>query len=359
MWIVVVLTLSIGAAACSSGDQPATQDRTGRDTTVGSESPGSQPTAAAGTLSLLSLNMLHGIPFPVGQCAESSAFCQADQRLTLLWRAIEEAGCPDVVSLQEFGPQQKETVPPRVGEVCDGRYRTVYEDSKLFDEQFLLTTLPVESSAITDLSGDFRTVTIVTMRLGDAPDARRLVLASTHTDDQADPCRAESCAAPVCAGESSLGVCQVRRTLDEIAKVAQPDDLVVVNGDLNQKPGTPGLRLIQESGFEDVWLASGNPECDPATGRGCTCCQEGGTRGAALGGLDDGSLQPSERIDYVLVRKPVGCAVRYDGPTDGDGDRTATGPFAHRPAPSPVSPGGPVWISDHSGVALDMTLQCA
>lgn len=350
----VVIGLALLAGACASPG-PAGPSATGAGGAAGSTGTFGSTAVPAGarpaetpSLRMISINLLHGIPKPVGACDEDTDFCQAPDRLALLWRMIADAGCPEIVSLQEIGFRQKELVPATASALCGGRYRIVFDDQHLFDEQLLLTTLEpasARSSEVVDLDGDFRTATLVELRSPLGP----VDVLSTHIDDDLDPCRGPLCDSPLCDPTMTVGVCQVVRILDLLRTKGDPSHLTILNGDLNQRAGGDGLRLLTGAGFVDSWIASGNPECDPTTGRGCTCCVAGTDR---LGGLTDPDQRFVERIDWILVKAPPTCRLGFEGPDDSNANKTTTGIFAGAPVREPI--GGMVWASDHAGVQAEL-----
>ena len=116
-----------------------------------------------------------------------------------------------------------------------------------------------------------------------------------------------------------------------------PEGVAVVGGDLNDVAGSPTVALFGEAGFVDSHLAAGHPECDPASGAGCTAGRDDVTL-ADMG--DPASLQRT-RIDYLLYSAPG----RDCAPVEG------TGLFNAAPAVGELA-----FPSDHTGVAL--ALEC-
>jgi hypothetical protein len=60
---------------------------------------------------------------------------------------------------------------------------------------------------------------------------------------------------------------QVARFVEEHHGTPTP---AIVTGDFNDDPGSFVTRQLVMRGWPDAYLAAGNPECDPATGVGCT-----------------------------------------------------------------------------------------
>jgi endonuclease/exonuclease/phosphatase family metal-dependent hydrolase len=338
MTALIVAVLLLGAA-CSSESSAPPPDAGPSSSAEATEPP---------TVTMISFNLLHGIPEPIGDCAAETDYCQAPDRLTLLWDQIEAAGCPALVSLQEIYLRQKELIPERIGSLCDGQYDIVFEDRDLFDQQLLLTTLAVTDSQVVELGGDFRTATLVGL---DAP-VGPLRLLSTHIDDDEVACTSTICPSTMCDTTMGVGSCEVRQILamlEDDAQARGDPTFTILNGDLNQAPGSAGLDLLTGAGFVDAWSAAGNPECDPATGTGCTCCVTGD---GPLAGLDQPVAHRTERIDWILVAPPPDCDVFFDGPSDTNGNGTATAVFAAEPAEAPVH--GIFWSSDHAGVQAEL-----
>jgi hypothetical protein len=69
--------------------------------------------------------------------------------------------------------------------------------------------------------------------------------------------------------------------------------------------------------------------------------------------LKNPASKETERIDFLFVKAPRSCKVRFDTPKDRDKDGLGTGLFADQPAPN--GPGGLVYLSDHTGVGADLS----
>ena len=90
---------------------------------------------------------------------------------------------------------------------------------------------------------------------------------------------------------------------------------------------------------------------------GCTSGRESGD----LSEIESPAANVGSRIDYTFLIPPgpgSACAGTLDGPSDADGDGTATRIFADDPNPFSPSCGpapDPVcWPSDHEGTELDL-----
>jgi hypothetical protein len=372
--VLVVAAVSVVGAACGTGEGPDAAPATTRpaETTTVDPTPASTASTvapAAGEqvdLRLITVNLLHGLELP-GSCAPGLDQCDAPTRLAMLWSQIEGAGCPDVVALQEVSPRQQELVPATIADLCGGRYTLVREDLGPPDQEMILTSLPVLEEGFVDLSGPPWTAHWA--RLG-TPVGPVDVFATHYASNSfnppcgPDPAAIDGCA-DVCPVGLLMGDCNAVETLAFLDERFGDDGarIQLVVGDLNKPLGDPRIATLTDAGFVDVWLLAGNPECDPATGVGCTCCVGGDGR---YDGLEVRDHVLSSRIDFVLVRV-ADCELVADSPTDADGDGTATGLFATGPVDepvagpnwSPVDGEGLWWSSDHQGVQADLTFTCA
>ncbi|MET0903380.1 MAG: endonuclease/exonuclease/phosphatase family protein [Acidimicrobiales bacterium] len=306
------LVLAILAAACADDD--------------GGER------AATAHVRVVSQNLLHGVNCP----AESNA-CDLPGRVDLFLRQLDEAGCPELVGLQEANGQMVSQLRDGLSEVCDGAYDVVSDADPGLDREVVLTTLPVLGQRRTRLAGPLRTALWVRV----AADVGVVDFVSSHLASGSDdrPCDARTCPPP-CDGEGMVGACQGRQLLAFADEVAGDDAVVVIGGDLNAPRGEPAVDVLVEGGYADTHLVAGNAECDPATGDQCTS----GRVDDALTDLVDPESQQSERIDYLLIGGSRHCDL-----TD------PTGLFNGSPA-EPPGAGGLVFPSDHTGV--EATIEC-
>jgi len=321
---VAVLTV---AAACSGDDddQPESEPAAGAATTT--------TTSVAGEpVRVVAINQLHGL-----FCPEETNFCNAPGRLELLWRAIEEADCPDVVGLAEIGPAQTTLVPERLPDLCDGAYTLLYDaagQGETADQEMILTTLDVVDEGIVELSnfpwsGHWA-------QLDTAIGVVDVVMLHQASSANNPPCTPQICSAVCVAGEET-GTCHTREVLAFLEEHGTPDGIHLVTGDLNKPIDDPRIGLYLDAGFEDTWLLAGHPECDPATGEGCTCCIDSDTEDFDGGGLRDPTATRDGRIDFVLARNLSGCALDADAEV-----------FAGDATSEPID--GYLWPSDHAGV---------
>ena len=168
----------------------------------------------------------------------------------------------------------------------------------------------------------------------------------------------------VAAGAATLRDCQAVQLAQFVESRHDVDAPAVIAGDFNAPPGSFVHRQFTERGWPDVYLAAGNPECDPVTGVGCTSGRDESNPPNPAGDLESPEPNVDRRIDFIFLVPPgpgSSCAASLDSADDEDGDFAATRTFADEP--NPFAPScGPVpqaicWPSDHEGVELD--LNCA
>jgi len=343
--LVVVLALAVSAVACT-GSEDGSEGSAPDDGGSPAVSDPTAPEEPAPDLRLVTLNLLHGLPYVA--CEPDSNSCQAEDRLDGLFGLIEdEAGCPDVIGLQEIGPEQKRMIPEKLADLCEGVYQMLFEDEGSVDETMLLSALPVVEHRSVEISGPPWTAHWARLESDLGP----VDFLTTHfaSDSYNPDCTPEVCS-PVCPTGVEMGTCNAIEVVEFLDESADPEGITIVTGDLNQPLDDPRIRTITDAGYQDMWLEAGNPECDPATGVGCTCCIEGDD---GLEGLATPEKTFSSRIDFVLVRTSDACELAVDSPADGDGDGTATAVFAGEPLDPPIN--GVYWASDHAGVQADLT----
>lgn len=332
--LVLLVVVLVVAAACTPED----------DDDLDAEPPGGgAPTTTideSESVSIVAINQLHGL-----FCPEETDFCDAPGRLDLLWSLLEEAGCPDLVGLAEIGPRQQDLVPAALPEVCDGAYELLWDpdaQGQPADQEMVLSSLDVLDDGYVELAEVPWGAHWVEVRspLGDLD----LVMTHYASESNNPDCTAEICP-DVCPEGTEVGTCHAIETVAFLDAMADGDDVQVVAGDLNRPADDERITTLLDAGFLDAWTESGQPECDPATGQGCTCCIDSDTEDFDGAGLDDPARQRDERIDFVLARS-TSCDLLF----------SETSLFAGPPS-DPAEPGGVVWPSDHAGVAA--TLSCA
>jgi hypothetical protein len=310
--VSVVLVLAL--AACSSDEGAAT-------TTTGAVA------RDAKTVHMVTLNLLHGL-----FCPEETDWCKAPDRVAIFGELVEEAGCPDLIGLQEIGSRLEELLPPLVETLCDGDYTIAWQPVNSPDREMVLTRLPILDRGYVDIANFPWEAYWVRV---DAPPGPVDFL-TTHFASSSNnpPCRPEICP-PICAPGTPTNQCNAIEVADFYTKRPSGAVFSVVSGDLNAEPGSPTVDTFTEAGFGDAWLTAGRPECDPDTHVGCT---GGGSAPEPFVGMDTPAGPGYDgRIDYILVRPAEGC----------DLDVEAAG-FAHEPRPTPRN--GMYWPADHAGV---------
>ncbi len=280
------------------------------------------------TVTLVSVNLLHGTA-----CAEESNRCDLPARVGLFATQLADAGCPELVSLQEANQQTVEELAGPLGEVCDGSYEVVGAEDPSLDREVVLTTDPVLGAQRLRLAGPLRTAFWVRV----AADVGVVDYVSTHLASSSDdrPCDEATCPPP-CEVTDTLNTCQGRQVAEFARDIATPDSVVVLGGDLNAQPGEPTIVAITDAGFVDTHLAVGNDECDPETGAECTS----GRIDDSLVDLEDPTSLQTERIDYLFVLDQRNCEAV-----------PPTGLFNGEPAEGELA-----FPSDHTGVQA--TLAC-
>jgi hypothetical protein len=284
----------------------------------------------------LTLNVLHGL-----SCAPETDFCQAGDRAAIVARAVQQAGCPELVGLQEIGPRQPEVFPPAMAAICGGRYELAWQGVQPpVDRTMIFTTLPIIERGYLDLAAfpwEAYWVRVL------APIGPVDFLTTHFASSSNNPvCTAAVCP-PKCPAGITANQCnaiEVVRLLTVLDALLPGARMQIASGDFNARPGSPTLETFERAGFVDAWLAAGEPECDPNTGYGCTSGRD--RPATALDGLDAAGGHYSQRIDYVLARPGDDC--QFDA-------RKAT-PFVAEPLARPYR--GLFWPSDHAGVVADV-----
>jgi endonuclease/exonuclease/phosphatase family metal-dependent hydrolase len=311
--VVALVAIAFASTGCSSGD---------------SSSPALPHSSGAGvspTMRAVSQNLLHGI-----DCPAASDRCDLPARVALFVRQLDEAGCPDLVGLQEVNDRTVSLLDADAAKVCGGRYDLLWDGDPGLDREAVLTTRPVLGWRRTHLPGPLRTALWVRV----ATEVGVVDFVTTHLASSSDdrPCDATTCPPP-CHPDDSLNTCQARELVVFADTLAAPDAVVIVGGDLNATVGEPAVAAIQSGGFTDTHFAAGLPECDPATGSECTA----GRIDDSLTDLTNPSSRQSERIDYLFVGGPRRCSVV-----------APTGLFNAQPATT--GPGELAFPADHTGV---------
>ena len=283
------------------------------------------PERQVASVRFVSQNILHGVG-----CAEDSDSCRVGERVSLFMGQLAQAGCPEMVSLQEANERIVGLVTDETG---DCGYEVVWDGDPGLDREVVLTTLEVIGSRRRVLADRFRSAYLVRV---DSP-IGVIDFLTTHLASSEDRgCNPGLCPPP-CDPTGSLRTCQARQVLQFAEEVTLDGGVTVVGGDLNDSAGSPALAVFGEAGFVDSHLAAGHGECDPASGAGCTA----GREDTSLADMADPSSRQSSRIDYLLYSASgQDCSV-------GEG----TGLFN-----AELAAGDLAYPSDHTAVAL--TLVC-
>jgi hypothetical protein len=304
------------------------------------------PTARKATrpnLTVVDLNLLHGIFCPAG-----TNMCAAPDRVELLARDLEDAKCPEVVGLQEISRPLYDLIEKRAKTLCDGKYQLVFGPPKGIDTELVLTTLPVTGQKVEKLVGNFRTASHVTLESDLGP----VSLVVTH--QEGDPATGVSapCAnhcPPVCPTTTPVFECQTVAAAKLADAKGDRGSVRILMGDFNVTPKSLRYQHLVADGWLDAYFDAGNPECDPATGTGCTS----GRDDKSLTTLQDPTNGETERIDFIFVKPAPGCRAAFDSAEDANGNGLGTALFAGEPAVD--GPGGLAWPSDHIGVSMDLS----
>jgi endonuclease/exonuclease/phosphatase family metal-dependent hydrolase len=305
-------------------------------------------------ITVVNLNILHGHQ---GACRDTG-YCRLAERVDLLFQWIAAAGCPDLVTLQEGWSIAEQLVRERAPDVCPFAYEVVTSPRGL-DQEMLLSRYPVRGSVTGLLYGGFRHYLFARI---DHPLAA-LDVFSTHlaasSDNAQAPCGRTCPAVCVAAGAPTLRDCQAVQLAHAASALHCGPGPALITGDFNEVPGSFVYEQFVGRGWSDVYLAAGNPECDPVSGIGCTSGRE-----SDLVELESPVPNVDERIDFVFLVPPqanFACQMTSDDAQDGDRDGTATALFAAAPNPFAPSCGAtpaPIcWPSDHVGVVADLNCQ--
>lgn len=352
----VTIQLEIDDARyCASFDDPVIKNEPGRFKAKRAPAPNA---CLDDDVTVANLNVLHGL-----FCAPATVMCRLAERIDLLGQWIVERGCPDVVTLQEVIdlPSLPLSIPTLVQDtlldICSNPYEMTYIRANGFDDAIVLSRHPVLDASVTLLLNNFRHVLHVRIDHPVGPvDVFTTHLASS-SDGANNPCGAPCPAECVAAGAATVRQCQAEQTALLVEALHDVPGPAFLTGDMNAEPFEFEIARFTSRGWIDTYLAAGNPECNAATGIGCT-----GGRSAAQ--MEDPALNVDERIDYVFLVPSApggGCADAIDGPADDDGDGVATRHFADEPNPfSPTCGAAPdpiCWPADHVGVQADVNCE--
>jgi endonuclease/exonuclease/phosphatase family metal-dependent hydrolase len=229
------------------------------------------------------------------------------------------------------------------------------------DDQVILSRYPIVEREVVLLYRDFRSLTFARIDHPTGP----LDVFSTHlaasSDGAEQPCTDDCPAACRAAQAATVRDCQAVQTARYVESRHDVAGPALITGDFNAPPGSFIYHQFVDRGWTDVYLAAGNPECDPNSGVGCTS----GRQDADLSQLESTASNESERIDFIFAVPPsslTSCTPEIEAAGDPDNDKTSTGLFAGESNPFALEGCGaaplPIcYPSDHQGVQTD--LNCA
>ena len=311
---IVLMLVVFVALGCSSGDESDSAATT-------------QPAPAAKPIRVVTFNLLHGL-----FCPAETDWCKAPDRVAIFAELVEQAGCPDLIGLQEIGVRLEQLIPSMVDSLCDGQYEIAWQPGNSPDREMVLSRLPIRERGYLDIANFPWEAYWVRVDTASGP----AVFLTTHFASSSNnpPCAPGRCP-PICAAGIETNLCNAVEVVDFFKQRTPPAALTIVAGDLNAEPGSPTVTTLTDAGFRDAWLAAGRPECDPTTHLGCT---GGGNAPEPFVGMDTAAGPGyNERIDFVLVRPGAGCDIDVDAAA-----------FADKPRTAPLN--GMYWPADHAGV---------
>jgi endonuclease/exonuclease/phosphatase family metal-dependent hydrolase len=351
------------------------------------------------------LNILHGINCDPPLPAHGDQ-CRVRDRIDLLVEHLVAAGCPDIVTLQEnvtsefaqrtatgeiVGPLDDTTALikarlPDLAEACGFTYQVVFDPAAVWppasgrgiDEELILTRFPVSQFEVMPLYGPLYTtpvalffrhvlyariehpegpVDVFTTHLASDSDFALFACGSPPPFPLPPPLVSPACPAECVAFEDTVRECQAKQMALFIASRHDVPEPAVISGDFNAEPGSSEYLEFADRRWRDSHLAAGNPECNPATGVGCTT----GRVDTNLSDLESAALNVNKRTDFIFVVPPEegsrcsGLIQTFHHPRR---PVTTTGIFAGEPNPfAPACGASPLpicWASDHSGNQLNL-----
>lgn len=304
-------------------------------------------------VTVANLNVLHGLTCPPGTDS-----CRLADRQDLLFQWVESIGCPDLFLVQEIiGPRIIDLLTERVMSHCDSTYHIAAAEG--LAQNYTLTQHPVMQTNEDILVGGLRRLWHTQI---DHPTGVVDVF-NTHLAAGIDlqPCGGSCPPACRAAGAVDTRQCQAVQIASLIEQRAAPGSLRILAGDFNAEPQSFVYNHLIEHDWIDVYLAAGNPECEPATGIGCTS----GREDENLSDMESPADGVRRRIDYIFLQLPpersTSCSYALDTHRDADGDGLATRIFADDPNPFTDTCGplpNPIcWPSDHEGMQADINCE--
>jgi endonuclease/exonuclease/phosphatase family metal-dependent hydrolase len=327
--IAVLVVSTVAAFACSSGGSDS--NRASDDASTTSSEASSSKAQAPKPVRVVTLNLLHGL-----FCPADTDSCKAPDRVAIFAELVEQAGCPDLIGLQEIGMRLEQLLPAMVETLCDGEYTIAWQAVASPDREMVLSRLPIVERGYLDIANFPWEAYWVRV---DTPSGPVDFLTTHFASSSNNPDCAPGRCPPICATGISTNHCNAVEVVDFFERRTAKAALTIVAGDLNAPPGSSTLTTLTGAGFRDAWLEAGRPECDPATHAGCT---GGGDAPEPFVGMDtrEGGGHDA-RIDFVLVRPREGCAVDFE-----------VAGFADKPRSSPLN--GMFWPADHAGVQASL-----
>ncbi len=336
------------------------------------------------SVTVVNLNVLHG--FDCDSPETDTQQCRVRERIALLADYLMAEQCPDLVTLQEiinsdFAPTAQgqpvestlaliEAQLPKLEAVCGFNYRIVYKPLLTVaisevDEELILSRYPVLQTGTRILYGPlYNDVTGALIFARHVLHARidhpsgAIDVYNTHlasgSDFATSICDGNFCPTE-CDTSDTVRACQAKQLVLYVEQTRGPQNLALVAGDFNAVPDSSEYRTMINRGWLDSHLATDEPECNAATGRGCTS-----GRRANLQAIESPELNVTRRIDYIFVALPPdNTACNTSNPAAqpqaiaGTYAIDSAGLFAGEPnsfnqncgsAPRP-----PCWASNHSG----------
>jgi endonuclease/exonuclease/phosphatase family metal-dependent hydrolase len=331
-------------------------------------------------VTLANLNVLHG--FDCDSPEVNTQQCRVSERIALLGEHLVAAGCPDIVTLQEvinadFAPTAQhqpvesileliESELPNLTAACGFTYQIVYEPLLTVviaetDEELILSRYPVLQTGTRILYGPlYNEIT------GGLVFARHVLYARVdHPSGQVDvytthlasgsDLATSICGVPVscpmeCNRNDTSRACQAVQLALYVEQTRGENNLALITGDFNAVPDSTEYLTMTDRGWLDSHAAAGEPECDSASGIGCTS-----GRNSSAEDIENPALNVDRRIDYIFVALPPenNACIASEGVDMGTYQIADAGLFAG--APNPFSeacgsaPNALCWVSDHSG----------
>jgi endonuclease/exonuclease/phosphatase family metal-dependent hydrolase len=340
--LLLVAVVFLVAAACtatgSSGDEADdAAEQVADDASEHVDGTSPDATATGPPLRVVTLNLLHGL-----FCPEETDWCQAPDRVEIFAEQLEAAECPDLVGLQEIGERLAELLPSVLERTCDGEYEIAWHGQASsghgLSQQMVLSRLPIEEQGHIELA--HFPWEAYWVRVDSAQGPVGFLTAHFASGQNNPPCNPEDEECPeYCPLGMITNECHAHQVVEFFDGRTEPAALSIASGDFNATPDSSTLTTILDAGFVDVWLAGGQPECDPATHAGCT---GGGDAPGPFVGMDtEEGPGYDTRIDYVTVRPGPDCAVDVDAEA-----------FAAEPRREPLN--GMWWSADHAGVLAEL-----